>query len=129
MNWSTILPQLFELVLFPLLSIGVVYVIYFLNAKTKELKDKTDNDLADKYLDMLNNTITQCVIATTQTYVESLKRQGKFDVEAQKTAFQMTYDNVMQILNDETKYYLQNALGDLEAYVNSRIEANVKLTK
>lgn len=129
MNWSTILPQLFELVLFPLLSIGVVYVIYFLNAKTKELKDKTDNDLYDKYLDMLNSTITQCVIATTQTYVSSLKQQGKFDEEAQKTAFQKTYDNVMSILTAESKYYLQTALGDLEAYVNSRIEAEVAINK
>lgn len=129
MNWSTILPQLFELVLFPLLSIGVVYVIYFLNAKTKELKDKTDNDLYDKYLDMLNSTITQCVIATTQTYVSSLKQQGKFDEEAQKTAFQKTYDSVMSILTAESKYYLQTALGDLEAYVNSRIEAEVAINK
>ena len=129
MNWSTILPQLFEIVLFPLLSIGVVYVIYFLNAKTKELKDKTDNDLYDKYLDMLNSTITQCVIATTQTYVSSLKQQGKFDEEAQKIAFQKTYDNVMSILTAESKYYLQTALGDLEAYVNSKIEAEVALNK
>ena len=129
MNWSTILPQLFEIVLFPLLSIGVVYVIYFLNAKTKELKDKTDNDLYDKYLDMLNSTITQCVIATTQTYVSSLKQQGKFDEEAQKIALQKTYDNVMSILTAESKYYLQTALGDLEAYVNSRIEAEVALNK
>ena len=129
MNWSTILPQLFEIVLFPLLSIGVVYVIYFLNAKTKELKDKTDNDLYDKYLDMLNSTITQCVIATTQTYVSSLKQQGKFDEEAQKIAFQKTYDSVMSILTAESKYYLQTALGDLEAYVNSKIEAEVALNK
>ena len=129
MNWSTILPQLFEIVLVPLLSIGVVYVIYFLNAKTKELKDKTDNDLYDKYLDMLNSTITQCVIATTQTYVSSLKQQGKFDEEAQKIAFQKTYDNVMSILTAESKYYLQTALGDLEAYVNSKIEAEVALNK
>ena len=129
MNWSTILPQLFELVLFPLISIGVVYLIYFLNVKTKELKDKTDNDTFDKYLDMLNSTIAQCVIATTQTYVSSLKQQGKFDEEAQKIAFQKTYENVMSILTAESKYYLQTALGDLEAYVNSRIEAEVALNK
>ena len=129
MDWTMILNNLFELVLFPLISIGVVYLIYFLNVKTKELKDKTDNDTFDKYLDMLNSTIAQCVIATTQTYVSSLKQQGKFDEEAQKTAFQKTYENVMSILTAESKYYLQTALGDLEAYVNSRIEAEVALNK
>lgn len=129
MDWTNIIAQLFEIVLFPLLSIGTIYLIYFLSVKTKEIKDKTDNDTLDKYLDMLNSTITQCVIATTQTYVESLKSQGKFDTEAQKIAFQKTYDNVMSILTAESKYYLQTALGDLEAYVNSKIEAEVALNK
>lgn len=129
MNWTNIIEQLFEFVLFPLLSIGAIYVIYFLSVKTKEIKDKTNSDTLDKYLDMLNNTITQCVIATTQTYVSTLKQQGKFDTEAQKIAFQKTYDNVMSILTAESKYYLQTALGDLEAYINNKIEAEVALNK
>lgn len=129
MDWNNILTQIFELILFPLLIIGSTYLIYFLSVKTKEIKDKTDNDTFDKYLDMLNNTITQCVIATTQTYVEALKKEGKFDAEAQKIAFQKTYDNVMSILTTESKYYLQTALGDLEAYVNNKIEAEVALNK
>ena len=129
MDWNNILTQIFELILFPLLIIGSTYLIYFLSVKTKEIKDKTDNDTFDKYLDMLNNTITQCVIATTQTYVEALKKEGKFDAEAQKIAFQKTYDNVMSILTAESKYYLQTALGDLEAYINNKIEAEVALNK
>lgn len=129
MDWNNILTQIFELILFPLLIVGATYLIYFLSVKTKEIKDKTDNDTLDKYLDMLNSTITQCVIATTQTYVSSLKQQGKFDAEAQKIAFQKTYDNVMSILTAESKYYLQTALGDLEAYVNNKIEAEVALNK
>ena len=129
MNWNNILTQIFELILFPLLIIGSTYLIYFLSVKTEEIKDKIDNDTFDKYLDMLNNTITQCVIATTQTYVEALKKEGKFDAEAQKIAFQKTYDSVMSILTTESKYYLQIALGDLEAYVNNKIEAEVALNK
>ena len=129
MDWNNILTQIFELILFPLLIIGSTYLIYFLSVKTKEIKDKTDNDTFDKYLDMLNNTITQCVIATTQTYVEALKKEGKFDADAQKIAFQKTYDSVMSILTTESKYYLQTALGDLEAYVNNKIEAEVALNK
>ena len=39
---------------------------------------------------MLNETITKCVIATTQTYVETLKKEGKFDKTAQETAFSKT---------------------------------------
>ena len=35
----------------------------------------------------------------------------------------------MNILADEAKEYLENALGDLEAYIYNRIEAGVKVTK
>lgn len=124
-----ILTYIFECVLFPLISAGVAYLIYFLNAKTKELKSKTDNEVAQKYLDMLNNTITSCVIATTQTYVESLKAQGKFDKEAQEEAFKRTYENVVKLLTDEGKEYIENLVGDVQTYISNQIEAEVRINK
>ena len=129
MDWMTILAQLFELVIFPLLAIGTVYLISLIKVKIQGLKQKKNDDLYHKYLDMLEDTIVQCVLATTQTYVDSLKKEGAFDADAQKVAFTKTYTNVMKILSDEAKEYLTEALGDLETYVYNRIEANVKLTK
>ena len=78
---------------------------------------------------MLNETITKCVIATTQTYVETLKKEGKFDKTAQETAFSKTYTAVLAILSDEAKKYLTEAVGDLNLYITQQIEAEVKLTK
>lgn len=129
MDWANVVKQIFELVVFPLLGIGTTYLIVLINIKIKELKKKSDNDLEKKYLDMLNNTITDCVLATNQTYVNELKKQGKFDMDAQKIAFQKTYKNVMALLTDEAKKYLAEALGDLQTYVNNKIEAEVLLNK
>lgn len=129
MDWANVVKQIFELVVFPLLGIGTTYLIVLINIKIKELKKKSDNDLEKKYLDMLNNTITDCVLATNQTYVNELKKQGKFDMDAQKIAFQKTYKNVMALLTDEAKKYLTEALGDLQTYVNNKIEAEVLLNK
>ena len=129
MDWMTLVAQIFEIIIFPLLSIGTIYLINLLKVKIQELKQRKDDDLYHKYLDMLEDTIIQCVLATTQTYVESLKKEGAFDADAQKIAFTKTYTNVMKILSDEAKEYLTEALGDLEAYIYNRIEANVKLTK
>lgn len=129
MDWANVVKQIFELVVFPLLGIGTTYLIVLINAKIKELKKQSDNNLEKKYLDMLNNTITDCVLATNQTYVNELKKQGKFDLDAQKIAFQKTYENVMALLTDEAKKYLSEALGDLQTYVNNKIEAEVLLNK
>lgn len=129
MDWANVVKQIFELVVFPLLGIGTTYLIVLINAKIKELKKQSDSDLEKKYLDMLNNTIVDCVLATNQTYVNELKKQDKFDLDAQKIAFQKTYENVMALLTDEAKKYLSEALGDLQTYVNNKIEAEVLLNK
>lgn len=78
---------------------------------------------------MITQTITTCVTATNQTYVESLKKQGKFDMEAQKIAFQNTYDNVLSILSQDAKDYIQSAVGDLNLYLTEKIEQTVSNIK
>ena len=72
---------------------------------------------------MLEQTIISCVIATNQTYVEALKKEGKFDAEAQKIAFDKTFSAVITILCDDAYDYLSEAIGDLEEYITNRIEA------
>ena len=129
MDWMMILSQLFEIVIFPLLAIGTVYLISLIKVKIQELKQKKDNEMYTKYLGMLETTIIDCVLSTTQTYVEALKKEGKFDANAQKIAFTKTYTNVMAILNKDAKEYLKEAIGDLETYVYNKIEAEVNLTK
>lgn len=124
-----ILYQIFELCIVPLLGILVAYIVAYIKAKTKELVDVSENETLDKYLNMLATTITKCVIATNQTYVDSLKAQGKFDGPAQKTAFLMTLDAVMDIMGEEAIIYLNQACGDITLYISNLIEAEVKAQK
>ena len=129
MEYTELIKQIFEICLFPLLGILTTFAIMFISKKAQELKVKTDNELYDKYIDMLEQTIINCVIATNQTYVDTLKAEGKFDGEAQKIAFQKTYDSVMAILSENTKTYLNEAIGDLQTYIINQIEAQVNLNK
>jgi hypothetical protein len=129
MDWMNVLQNIFELIVYPVLSIGGIYLTFLISVKIKELKQKTNDDTAKKYLDMLNDTITNCVIATTQTYVDALKKQNSFDIEAQKEAFAMTYSAVMKLLTDEATEYLNTIIGDLSLYITQKIESEVKLNK
>lgn len=123
MDWMNLLQQIFEVCVIPLLGILTTYFIVFIKNKSNELKEVTDNELYKKYIDLLQDTIVRCVIATNQTYVENLKNKNAFDKEAQEEAFKMTYDAVMVILTDDAKEYLNNAVGDLQLYVTKLIEA------
>lgn len=124
-----LIKDVFELCIFPLLIALTGFLIKFINKKSKELEETVISEKEKKYIQMLNSTITDCVIATTQTYVESLKAQGKFDAEAQKVAFNMTYEAVVKLLTSEAEEYLKVAIGDLNLYITQRIEAEVKLNK
>lgn len=123
------LSQIFEVCIIPLLGIFTAYLVQYINVKRDALIKQNDSVLATKYINMLSKTITDCVIATNQTYVDSLKAQGKFDVEAQKQAFNMTLNSVLNILNDETKEYLIEIYGDLNEYITKQIEAAVNKNK
>lgn len=129
MEWMSLLYQIIEVCIIPLLGILTAYIVKYINAKSEEIQIQIDNNLADKYVNMLAETITACVIATNQTYVESLKKQGKFDIEAQKEAFNQTYNAIMAVLTNEAKLYLTNIYGDLAAYITARIEAEVNMSK
>ena len=78
---------------------------------------------------MLAETITECVIATNQTYVNALKDKNAFDLDAQKEAFKRTYEAVMSILSEDAIHYLENIYGDLNAYITGKIEAEVNKNK
>lgn len=129
MDWLELLFQIFEVCIIPLLGILTAFIVKFLKAKELEVNAKHDNDVLAKYVSMLSETITNCVIATNQTYVESLKAQGAFNADAQKIAFQKTYDSVMAVLSTEAKEYLIAAYGDLSVYIANKIEVEVNLNK
>ena len=124
-----IIKQIFELCVIPILAVAVGFFVNWLKKKANELKIKTENEVLDKYIDMLTDTITSCVIATNQTYVDSLKKEGSFDAEAQKKAFTMTYKAVLDILTEDAKKYLTEAIGDFDTYLKQKIEAEVNLEK
>lgn len=124
-----LIAQIFEICIFPLLSVLTAYAVQWIKTQTEKVKSNSQDEKTKSYLDMLNETITDCVIATSQTYVDSLKKQGKFDTEAQKEAFNTTYNAVMTILTEDAMEYLTKAVGDLQLYIEQRIEAEVKLNK
>lgn len=126
---TQMITQLYELIIFPLLFVLAGFLIQFIKTKTAELKANASNETQQKYLTMFENTITTCVIATNQTYVESLKKSGKFDAEAQKLAFEQTKTAVLEILTEDAKEYLTEFYGDLDKQLNSLIEAEVNKNK
>ena len=121
--------QIIQVCVIPLLGILTKYLVDYLTAKRNEINSKTDNETAQKYTNMIYQTVVDCVIATNQTYVDSLKKFGSFDEAAQKEAFNRTMNAIMTILSDDAKEYITEATGDLNTYLTQLIEAEVNKRK
>ena len=129
MEYTILISNIFQVCIIPLLGVLTTFFMKWVNAKSAEIQANINDATLKKYMEMLTSTITDCVIATNQTYVESLKAQGKFDTAAQQRAFELTSKAVMEILSEEAKIYLASAVGDLNAYITKKIEAEVNINK
>ena len=121
--------QIIQVCVIPLLGILTKFLVDYLSAKRDEINSKTDSEIAQKYTNMIYQTVVDCVIATNQTYVDSLKKSGSFDEAAQKEAFSRTMNAIMVILSDDAKEYITEATGDLNTYLTQLIEAEVNKRK
>lgn len=124
-----LLNEIFQTSIIPLLTILSVFAVVWIGTKIKSLKEKTNSAAVDTCLTILENTVTNAVIATNQTYVDALKDKNAFDKEAQQIAFNKTYQAVMQSLTESTKEGLSMVTSDLTAYITEMIEATVNEQK
>jgi hypothetical protein len=124
-----IIYQIFELCVIPLLGVLTAYLIQWIKAKTAEAVERNQKDKFDKYIEMVGETITKCVSATNQTYVDALKKAGAFDLESQKQAFNITLKAVLTTLGQDAIEYLSVVYGDINEYLTTLIEAEVKAQK
>ena len=124
-----VLEILMSVVIIPAIPIVVKYSIdafkEWATNKAIELETETISD----YLIEITEVIYQAVLCTTQTYVDSLKAQGKFDMEAQKIAFEKTKATVLTLLAQDAKDFLAMMYGDADLWIDTKIEQIVKMQK
>ena len=119
MDWETVLAEVISTLARLLIAACIPYAM-------KLLKDKIHNDKVNKYIDKAQDVIIQCVDYVNQTYVDALKEEGKFDKEAQYTAFEMSKDYVYRLLDEKAKEAVIEIFGDLELWIDSMVESSVR---
>lgn len=72
------------LIITGILPLLITYGILFLKVKIKEQEKNLENDQLVKYIDAATDAISKAVLTVNQTYVDALKKEGKFDAELRK---------------------------------------------
>lgn len=116
MDWGNIGTQIILGIVGVVISALGVYVTYLINKWVKD--DKLKN-----MLNSLNQLLINCVTEVQQTYVDTLKKQGKFDLEAQKQALETALSKAKNSMTVEMWDWLVANYNDPDSYLRSRIEA------
>lgn len=120
--WLNIIETVLTAVVVPLLAWGVKSLVDWLNTKIH-------NETIEKYLTFAGDVVTQAVKETSQTYVDSLKKNGTFDEIAQKEAFRRTKETVLNLLTDNAIKAVEMVYGDINTWLRSKIESAVNDNK
>jgi len=128
-NLNGLLITIIQAVVIPAIPILVAFLVKLLKAKAEQATVKINNELARQYLQEAIDSVLQAVTYTSQTYVDSLKTQGRFDVDAQKVAFATAKEVALALLTDEAKKMIADLYGDLNVWLDTKIEQTVKEQK
>ncbi len=117
-----ILSVVVTVVVLPLISIAGGKLVKLINSKIKNSEEA-------KLLSKATEIVTSAVKSVFQTYVESLKKSGTFNEEAQKTALSKAKDSALSEMNEDVKTYIEDTYGNLDAWLTTEIEALINTLK
>lgn len=133
---NELLTTLIQMVVIPAIPVLITYLAKYLKAKADQATIRIDNEQVRIYLDRRYNylqeatdAVLQAVTFTAQTYVDTLKKQGKFDKEAQEQAFNTAKDVALKLLTEEAKQMITDLYGDITIWLDTKIEQTVNEQK
>ena len=124
-----------------LLGVLVPYTVNFLRAKTKSALAGMENPEFSLGEDQLlsidvvgligkvSDMAFDIVEAGNQTIVDSLKKNGKFDKEAQEKVKADAIATLKSTLSETAKDLLSDVVGDLDLWLDTLIESSVRQSK
>lgn len=129
MDIMKILEPIFYAVITTATPILVAYVRSYLISKKEQIDRKIENDMLQKYVDMAIDTVESSILAVSQTYVDSLKKSGTFDENAQKEAKMLAIDTATALITKEAKVAIEMAYGDFNKWLDINIESLINQNK
>ena len=126
---SEFVTELLRTVVLAAVPVCATFLCKGIAALAKYLTERTDDALMQKYLAEVSDAVQTAVAMLNQTYVDSLKQAGKFDEDAQRRALAKAYTKAEEMLTAEAREFLVRAYGDLDSYIISKVEAEVRAQK
>ena len=120
-----LIQEVLYVVLIAVVPVSAKFLIGLLNSKRAEIEARTDTLVFQDTLLRAIQLVQDAVDTTSQTYVDALKAEGKFDEEAQKQAMDMTIASVNSLMDDSMKELINTFYADFDKWVKTQIESYI----
>lgn len=122
--------EMFINIISVLVTAVVIPVISLLGAKLVSwLSTKIKNEKANKMIKIATEIVVSAVKTVFQTYVDALKKEGKFDKESQILALTKAKDIALSQMTEDVKEFIQTNYGELDLWLTTQIEATINTLK
>lgn len=129
MDFKEFIQQALYLVATGILPVLTVYVVTLLKTEIEKKTTQLNNEQTQKYINSAVETIGMIVIEINQTFVDELKRSGKFTEEAAIKAKNLAIEKCKQLISENAKKAIEVMYNDYEEFLNSKIEELVNTNK
>ena len=116
-------------ILIPLLITIITICICTMTSKVAQNAARLAPSKYSEIIYGLENIVNKAVITTNQTFVNELKKQGKFDKEAMEEAYRRTYESIIASLSQSFFVYIDKETVDIDALLKNMIETSVDWNK
>lgn len=122
-----------EVIVKSLLSLLVTLLCYAVTVITGKLssliKQKVQDKKISSALERVNQSVSDAVKYTAQTFVNDLKEKGEFTEEQKRLAFNTALEKAKAVLGEEVKSTITNFIGDIDEIIKVKIESEIASTK
>lgn len=126
---TDILLTILKLVLMVFVPVITSVLTYFFKQFVTEFINKNIQGETAEALKRGLDIITDSVNYVQQTYVDSLKKEDKFTIEAQNEALEAAKNRAIELMNTDIQSAIENSYGNLDTYVTTMIESIIAKNK
>ena len=116
-------------ILIPLLITIITICICTITSKIAKNAAESAPSKYSEIIYALENIVNKAVITTNQTFVNQLKKQGKFDKEAMQEAYSKTFNSIVESLSQSFFEYIDEEAIDIDTLLKNMIETSVDWNK
>ena len=122
MDWNEILMTYVIPALATALMTGLGIVC---TAVYKAIQEYVKDKKVQKYLIIATDCVSDAVLDIAQTFIDKIKEE-EWNEDTKQEAFNKAKEKALKHLGITGKALLEEALGDFDGWINSKIEAEVK---